>query len=355
MFGVEFRRWVLILSATALCVAVVSCEGETVSKGDKKQFLKEVDLLEDPSEKRAELEAYITRNPDGPQLSFAYGLLLDLLRTEHPQDALRLADRILTEQKTDTELHYYAYLTKFTVYEDLGDRDAAAALARRVLTSESDPNLLRLASPHDPEKAEEYEARIQSSLINSQEIEAIGWESRLYDLSPSDLKKMSDEDRARRLTQQIRSYEALPESDRALTNKFPALYYEISDVLARLGDGESALSYLERVKEVPGLDSHLDGHRGEVYERLGKPLLAIEAFTQALALNMNPWLWQRIQELCESVGESPEKWLARSRQIRAERRWTFPDLNLETPDSQKRNLHDFLGSDGSVVVFFSPG
>ena len=162
-------------------------------------------------------------------------------------------------------------------------------------------------------------------------------------------------DRARRLTQQIRSYEALPESDRALTNKFPALYYEISHVLARLGDGESALSYLERVKEVPGLDSHLDGHRGEVYERLGKPLLAIEAFTQALALNMNPWLWQRIQELCESVGESPEKWLARSRQIRAERRWTFPDLNLETPDSQKRNLHDFLGSDGSVVVFFSPG
>ena len=66
MFGVEFRRWVLILSTTALCVAVLSCEGETVSKGDKKRFLKEVDRLENPSEKKAELEAYINRNPDGP-------------------------------------------------------------------------------------------------------------------------------------------------------------------------------------------------------------------------------------------------------------------------------------------------
>ena len=96
MFGVGFRRWVLILSTTALCVAVLSCEGETVSKGDKKRFLKEVDRLENPSEKKAELEAYINRNPEGPHLSFAYGILLDLLRTERPQDALRLADRILT-------------------------------------------------------------------------------------------------------------------------------------------------------------------------------------------------------------------------------------------------------------------
>ena len=351
MFGVEFRRWVLILSTTALCVAVLSCEGETVSKGDKKRFLKEVDRLENPSEKKAELEAYINRNPDGPHLSFAYGILLDLLRTERPQDALRLADRILTEQKTDTELHYYVYLTKFTVYEDLGDRKSAAALARRILTSESDPDLLSLASPHDPDKAEEYEARIQSALIKSHKI----LDSELYELSPSDLENMSDEDKVRHLTQQIRSYEALPEGDPALIDIFPALYYEISHVLARMGDDESALSYLERVKEVSGLDSHLLGHRGEVYARMGKPLLALEAFTEALALNMGPWLWQRIQEICESVGESPEKWLARSRQIRADRRWIFPDLNLETPDGQQRNLHDFLGSGGGVIVFFSPG
>ena len=177
----------------------------------------------------------------------------------------------------------------------------------------------------------------------------------MYELSPSDLENMSDEDKVRHLTQQIRSYEALPEVDPALNNIFPALYYEISHVLARMGDDESALSYLERVKEVPGLDSRLPWERGEVYARMGKPLLALEAFTEALALNMGPWLWQRIQEICESVGESPEKWLARSRQIRADRRWIFPDLNLETPDGQQRNLHDFLGSGGGVIVFFSPG
>ena len=350
-----FRRWALILSATALCAAVLSCEGETVSKGDKKRFLEEVDRLENPAKKRAELEAYINRNPDGPQLSFAYGLLLDLLRTEHAQDALGLADRILHEQKTDTELHYYAYLAKFTVYEDLGDRKSAAALARQILTYESDPNLLRLASPHDPDKAEEYEARIQRADIKSNEIEAVAWESELYDLMPSDMENMSDEDKARRLTQLIPIYEALPESDLAFIDKFPALYFEIAHVLARLGDGESALPYLERVKEVPGLCGGLDAHRGEIYAGMGKSLLAIEAFTEALAWNMAPQLWQRIQEICESVGESPGKWLARSRQIRAERRWNFPDLNLETPDSEKWNLHDFLGSAGSVVVFFSPG
>lgn len=350
-----FRRWALILPATALCVAALSCEGETVSRGDNRQFLEEVDRLENPSKKRAELEAYINRNPDGPHLSFAYGLLLDLLRTERPQDALRLADRILHEQKTDTELHYYAYLTKFTVYEDLGDRTAGAALARQVLTSESDPNLLRLASPHDPDKAEEYEARIQSADIKSNEIVAVAWESELYDLMPSDLENMSDEDKARHLTQQIRSYEALPDGDLARIDKFPALYYEIARLLARLGDGESALSYLERVEEGPESDWHLASSRGEIYVEMEKPLLAIESFTEALALTMDPWLWQRIQEICESVGESPEKWLARSRQIRAERRWIFPNLNLETPASEKWNLHDFLGSAGSVVVFFSPG
>ena len=351
----KFRRWALILPATALCAAILSCEGETVSRGDKKQFLEEVDRLDNPSKKRAELEAYINRNPGGPHLSLAYGLLLDLLRTEDPQDALNLADRILNEHKTDTELHYYAYRTKFTAYEDLGDRKSAAALARQVLISESDPNLLRLATPHDPDKAEEYEARIQSADIKSNEILAVAWESELYDLMPSDLENMSDEDKARRLTQLIPIYEALPESDLAFIDKFPALYFEIAHLLARLGDGESALSYLERVEEVPGSDWHLASERGEVYVKMEKPLLAIEAFTEALALTMAPWLWQRIQEICESVGESPEKWLARSRQIRAERRWIFPDLNLETPDSEKWNLHDFLGSAGSVVVFFSPG
>ena len=355
MFGVDCRSWVLILSVTALSVSALSCEGETVLRDDKKRFLEEVDRLENPSKKRTELESYVTQNPDGPHLSFAYGLLLDLLRTEHPQDALRLADRILTEQKIDAELHYYAYLTMFMVYEDLGDRKSAEALARRILTSESDPNLLGLASPHDPEKAEEYEARIQSALIKSNEIEAVGLESRLYDVSPSDLENMSDEDKVRHLTQQIRSYEALPEGDLARLDKFPALYYEIAHVLARLGDGDSALSYLERVKGVSESDEHLEAHRGQVYARIGKPLQAIEAFTEALALNMAPWLWQRIQEICESVGESPEKWLARSRQIRADRRWIFPDLNLETPDGQKRNLHDCLGSSGGVIVFFSPG
>ena len=355
MLRVGPRSWALILFTMSLCVVLLSGEGKRESTGDKKRFLKEVDRLENTSEKRAELESYIARNPEGPHLSFAYGVLLDLLRSQQPQAALRLADRILTGQETEAGLHFYAYLTKFAVYGDLRDQNSAVALARRILAFESDPELLRLASRHDPEKAEEYEAGIQSALLKSQKTEFITFQAELFQLGPGEWESMPDEDKARHLTQQIRSHEALPESDPAFIKRFPTLYYEIALVLARLGDGESALSYLERAKPRSGFEFSLHRIRGEVYASFGKSLLAIEDYAQALALHMDPFDWQRIQELCESLGESPEKWLARSRQIRAGQRWIFPDLNLETPEGKPRNLHTFLGSGGGVVVFFSPG
>ena len=355
MLRVGPRSWALILFTMSLCVVLLSGEGKRESTGDKKRFLKEVDRLENTSEKRAELESYIARNPEGPHLSFAYGVLLDLLRSQQPQAALRLADRILTGQETEAGLHFYAYLTKFAVYGDLRDQNSAVALARRILAFESDPELLRLASRHDPGKVKEYEARIQSALLNSQKTWLIGIRANLFQLRPGEWESMPDEDKARHLTQQIRSHEALPESDPAVIKRFPSLYYEIALVLARLGDGESALSYLERAKPRSGGEFSLHRIRGEVYASLGKSLLAIEDYAQALALHMDPFDWQRIQELCESLGESPEKWLARSRQIRAGQRWIFPDLNLETPEGKPRNLHTFLGSGGGVVVFFSPG
>ena len=234
MFPVELRSWALILLAMSLCAAFLSGERKRESTGDKKRFLHEVDRLENPSEKKAELEAYIARNAEGPHLSFAYGLLLDLLRTQQPQAALRLADKILTGQEPEAGLHFYPYLTKFAVYGDLRDQNSAVALARRILVFESDPELLRLASRHDPEKAEEYEAGIQSALLKSQKTEFITFQAELFQLGLGEWESVSDEDKVRHLTQLIRSHEALPESDPAVIKRFPSLYYEIALVLARV-------------------------------------------------------------------------------------------------------------------------
>ncbi len=176
----------------------------------------------------------------------------------------------------------------------------------------------------------------------------------LFELPPGRWEEMSNPERRQHLTALITKYERMPPWDRTRRGKFPTLYYAMATLLSQQGQGEQALSYLERARPDPGSEGVHHLIRGRVLEVIERTDPAFDSYLTAFSHDLRRDIWAEVRRLAPKLEVSAEEAAVRVLSIQQKRSLAFPGFALRTPEGESRTLQDY-SSKVLLVNFFFPG
>ncbi len=165
---------------------------------------------------------------------------------------------------------------------------------------------------------------------------------------------MSNPQRREHLTTLIGKYERMPPWDRSRRGKFPALYYAMATLLSQQGEGEQALSFLEKAEPDSGSEGIHYLIRGRILELMERSDEALESYLRAFSYDLRPDMWSEVRALARKRGVEVDGAVARVLEVQQERAIAFPSFALKTPGGEARSLQNY-DSRAILVNFFFPG
>ena len=169
----------------------------------------------------------------------------------------------------------------------------------------------------------------------------------------------------REVEQRVGNWSSLPTGDTrreavaALTTQWADLLRDAASVASHTGKGERGLRYLDRAEELAPLGDDREAafpvlkSRARLLEAVGRREDALEVFTRASAVRLDPELWPSIQSLSRALGTPVDQPLAKARELRLAAAVDFPEIRLQTAmDGQDVTFDKVKGRVTLFNVFF---
>lgn len=319
-----------------------------------------------------QLQQFIRDYPDYPRIETVYATLLSALmraKTE-PERLQALADETLARFTGDQSVRWTAYHVKFSVLAP--SSPAFRALGRHILDTETSVLVLNNAAEVDKpdalpllEKAIAEQTKHPRTGLGVPPLDELRWAYARALIgtgrTEEGLKSSTEllDDGARRL-------EALERTagDGFQQAQVDSLREVLADRCGELvprfvaaGKADVALRYLklqQRAAE-PLLDRRPDllATAAEMYEKLGRPDLALNGFVRAMATRMDPSTRDQIVRLAWKTGKNPDDFYRRAKEIRTHDAKPAYPFALVTSEGQPMKLAD-LKARAVLVSFFYP-
>jgi hypothetical protein len=280
------------------------------------------------------LEQFIRDYPSYPQLDTVYSSLISVLvRSKSDPERLKaLADEVLAKFTANPSLRWSAYYANFAALEAQKNDEDIRALGQQILKTETSPYLLENAAQCD--KADGLQLLDKAIAERSKHLETTE-QPTLADLRWSYARSLAQAGRKEEslklaiavigeTTEGIAKLEELP-ADAPKRSRLEFLQETLSDRYeefvrwcADAGQRELALQYLSRQEQVPSPQgrSNVENSRADVYEKLGKPDLALDCLVRAFAERMDQTTRDKIATLAQKTERIPDDFYARAREIR---------------------------------------
>jgi tetratricopeptide (TPR) repeat protein len=304
-----------------------------------------------PADIVPQLEQFIRDYPNYPRLDTVYSsLLLVLVRTlrdpkvgiakNDPERLTALADEVLAKFTADVLLRGTAYGAKFTALDAQKNDEGIRALGRKILQTEASSYLLESAAQRDKTDALELlDKAIVERSKHPETTERPTLEPTLGDLRWS---------YGRSLAQGGRKAEAL--------KLWMAVIEETTEDIAKLEQlpqDDPKRPHLESLQETLSDRSGAENTRADLYEKLGKPDLALDCLVRAFAERMDQTTRDRIATLAQKTGKNPGDSHGRAREIRNRDARPIYPFDLVTDTGRRMKLAD-VKEKVILVNFFYP-
>ena len=318
------------------------------------------------------LEQMIRDYPDYPRLNVVYSELM-LKATggtvPEPDKVLAFADEGLAKYPNDVNLRRNTMMAKIAVLKAQKKDDAAKALARKVLETETEPLVLRdvalVVGPDDgPRFLEKAIAERRKNPAGSPSLGDITKRhaQMLIRWGRKDEGIKLAREAVDQSTKEAADLEVLPAADprraqlRSLRRDVAMRCQALADLFADAGDYQKALECVDLVERAgdpadPAL--RYDDLRAGIYAKMGKPELELEVFAKSFAASMDIRTRDKIRELAAKNGRTPEEIFDRARQIRKANARAIKPFELKTVDGEMIALHS-LKAKAVLVTFFFP-
>ena len=328
-----------------------------------------------PADIVPQLEQFIRDYPNYPRLDTVYSSLLSVLvRSKSDPERLRaLADEVLAKFTANPSVRWSAYYAKFTTLEAQKNDEGIRALGRKILQTEASPYLLESAAQRDKTDALELlDKAIAERSKHPETTERPTLEPTLAGLRWSYGRSLAQGGRKaealklwmaviEETTEDIAKLEQLPQDDPkrphlgSLQETLSDRYEEFVRQCAEAGQREIALQYLSRQEQVPNPEgrSGAENTRADLYEKLGKPDLALDCLVRAFAERMDQTTRDKIATLAQKTGKNPGDSYGRAREIRNRDARPIYPFDLVTDTGRRMKLAD-VKEKVILVNFFYP-
>jgi hypothetical protein len=347
------------------------------TEADRKltDITKAVDGKLDPAAVVPKLQQFIKENPDYPRLESVYSTLVAFASQlkDDPTKTLAIADEALARfPKTDSPVRPAAIRAKFAAYRNAKDNAGFAAFVLKIQETETSPALLEIAALNDQESAPKLLEKAISERRKNPDAAAAPTLDTLRSDYALILDRVGRRDEALRLSVEMKEetkkslaeLDALPRDDsrqqrRALLQlKLGRRCTNVAAMLSAAGKHQRALDYIALAEQCTPADerdfvSDYETQRAGIFAKMGKPALELDSRVAAFSARMEVATRDKIRDLSEKLGRSPDEAFARARELRAKRATPVRGFELKTPEGTTVTL-DSLRAKVTLVNFFFP-